>query len=98
MAIAVQSIAVDGEDPALQASVSSPANDQSRVTYEVATIAPYCLCVALNTAGGVLDDGRAVRADGRVGVTELVRDVLEGGLGLEFREVEALRLRDDKQV
>lgn len=40
----------------------------SEGTYEVATVAAHGLLVALRTAREVLDDGRARKADGGVGV------------------------------
>ena len=61
-------------------------------THEVATVTADRLRVALNCARRVRNKGRAVGADGRVGVSQLIRDVLEDVARRKLREIDRLGL------
>ena len=67
-------------------------------TYEVATVAAHGLLVALRATGEVLDDWRARKADGSVGVClEVGEECLDGRAG-DLLEVDSLRLGDGFSV
>ena len=61
-------------------------------THEVTTVTADRLRVALNCARRVRNEGRAVGADGRVGVSQLIRDVLEDVARRKLREIDRLGL------